>query len=537
MSVEVTFCGAAGMVTGSCYHVKHAGGSFLVDCGMFQGNKSIRELNYGNFPFTPSEPSCLLLTHAHIDHCGLIPKLVASGFEGPIYATAGTADLLTYVLPDSGHIQEMEVEHLNWRNARRGLPRITPIYTRAEAVSSLRFLKNVGYCDWFEVAAGVRARYWDAGHILGSASIEIEIAQTGNGDEPLTLLFSGDLGPGDKSFHPDPTAPTGVDYLFVETTYGDRDRPDETEEQRRQLLRAEVQAALAAGGNLLIPAFAVERTQELLVDLDMLMDSREIPAMDIFLDSPLAIEATAVFEKHLKEIIHNGTAHPFRRNNLHFVNEAAESRKLERLTGGSIIIAGSGMCDAGRIRHHLKNNLWRPETTVLLVGYQAPGTLGRLLLEGKKQVRIQGEEIAVRARIRSLDSFSGHADRQNLLKWIKARLPVAQEIFLMHGEDSTRQHFLTSLNEQGWTLPRIHSPRLGETIALRKLSAAPQTSKSVRPLPKVPGQLDWHNAYADIIIALTHKLHDLEDDRKRETLLATLRETIEKSGAKDQPFA
>lgn len=531
MSVEVTFCGAAGMVTGSCFHIKHAHGSFLVDCGMFQGNKSIRELNYGNFPFTPSEPSSLLLSHAHIDHCGLIPKLVASGFEGPIYATTGTADLLTYVLPDSGHIQEMEVEHLNWRNSRRGLPKITPIYTKAEAVSSLRFVQNVGYCQWFDVDTGVRARYWDAGHILGSASIEIEITEGGNGNEPLRMLFSGDLGPGDKSFHPDPTAPSGVDYLFVETTYGDRDRPDENEQQRRELLRAEVHAALAAGGNLLIPAFAVERTQELLVDLDLLMDSREIPEVDIFLDSPLAIEATAVFEKHLTEIIHNGGEHPFRRSNLHFVAEAAESRKLERLTGGSIIIAGSGMCDAGRIRHHLKNNLWKPETTVLLVGYQAPGTLGRLLVEGKSQVRIQGEEIAVRARIRSLDSFSGHADRQNLLNWVKARLPVAQEIFLMHGEDSVREHFRTSLAEQGWSLPKVHAPRLGETISLRKLGAIPQKSEFVRPLPQVPGQLDWHNAYADIIISLTHKLHDLKDDREREALLASLRQTIEKSGA------
>jgi metallo-beta-lactamase family protein len=526
MSVEVTFCGAADMVTGSCYHVKHEKGSFLVDCGMFQGNKSVRELNYGDFPFDPTEPASLLLTHAHIDHCGLIPKLVKAGFKGPVYATPGTSDLLSYVLPDSGHIQEMEVEHLNWRNARRGRLQISPIYTREDALASLRFIKPVSYCQWFDVAANVRARYWDAGHILGSASIEIEITESSNGDEPLKLLFSGDLGPGDKSFHPDPTAPTGVDYLFVETTYGDRDREQETEEQRRELLQTEVKAALAAGGNLVIPAFAVERTQELLVDLDMLMDRHAIPAVDIFLDSPLAINATTVFEKHLKEINQDGTPHPFHRANLHYVAEAADSKKLGNISGGSILMAGSGMCDAGRIRHHLKNNLWRPEATVLLVGYQAPGTLGRLLLDGKKTVRIQGEEIAVRARIRYLDVFSGHADRQNLLDWVKARLPVAQEIFLVHGENGARENFQRSLDEQGWDLPEIHAPHLGETIALRKKGAAQQKSLSVRPIQAVPENLDWHNDYADVILSLTQKLGELKDDKARAQLLADLRQTI-----------
>lgn len=532
MSIQVTFCGAAGMVTGSCYHVSHPTGSFLVDCGMFQGNKSIRELNYGDFPFDPKQPQALLLTHAHIDHCGLIPKLAAHGFSGPIYATEGTCDLLAYVLPDSGHIQEFEVKRLNQRYRRRGQSQVTPIYTRKDAENALGQLQSVKYREWFDVAPDVRARYWDAGHILGSASIEIEFSKAADGGEPLKLLFSGDLGPGDKSFHPDPTAPSDIDYLFVESTYGDRDRAPENEDIRRNLLRDEVLAAMKAGGNLLIPAFAVERTQELLVDLDDLMDEGEIRPVDVFLDSPLAIQATAVFEKHLPQINTHGTAHPFHRRNLHFVQDVAESRKLERLHGGSIIMAGSGMCDAGRIRHHLENNLWRPEATVLLVGYQAPGTMGRLLLEGKKQVRIHGEEIAVRARIRSLDVFSGHADRQNLLKWVKGRLPIARQIFLLHGENGVRERFAESLGQQGWDLPAIHIPNLGECVELSKAGAVPGTSKHVRPIRPVPGQLDWHNTYAQAIISLTHRLQEMENEQEREALLAKVNDAIRESGIK-----
>ena len=302
MSVTLRFCGAARTVTGSCHLFETPAGRVLVDCGMFQGPKTLKELNYDAFPFHPEDITAVLLTHAHIDHSGLIPKLVRGGFRGPVWATQGTIDLCSFMLPDSGGIQESEVAYLNRRNAARGRPQVTPIYTQRDAVASLDSFRPVEYEKWFEAMSGVRARYWNAGHLLGSASIEIEFAGQGKDGKPLRVLASGDIGPDAKLLEPDPEAPTGLDYVLSESTYGNRDRPAVTRESRREVLAKEVRAALSLGGALLIPAFAVERTQELIVDLVDLMQRGDVPEAPIFLDSPLAIHATEVFREHTESL-------------------------------------------------------------------------------------------------------------------------------------------------------------------------------------------------------------------------------------------
>lgn len=523
MTVSVTFCGAAGGVTGSCYLLQTDHGNILVDCGMFQGSKTVRELNYGPFPFDVSGIAAVLLTHAHIDHSGLVPKLVKAGFAGPIYATEPTCDLLTYMLPDSGYIQESEVERLNRRNARRGRPEVTPIYTREDAENTLSLLKVLDYHDWHQIVPGLRARFWDAGHLLGSASIELEIdddAKAKANGKPTRLLFSGDIGTGEAVFNEAPEGPSDIDYLFVETTYGDRSRPVISDEERRAMLGSEVRDALKAGGNLVIPSFAVARTQELLVDLAHLFNKGELPQANVFVDSPLAQRATDVFAKHLKRSDAHALAHP----KFHMVPDVQASKQLAQVTSGAIIISASGMCDAGRIRYHLKNNLWRSNCTVLLVGFQAAGSFGRVLQSGAKRVRIHGEEIEVRARIRTLDVYSGHADQDMLLRWTKDRLPVSRRIFLTHGEEGARAAFAQVLMAHGIAETMISQPMLDDTVMLQKGS-----KKTTIPAPRLSGEElsrdDWHNLYAGTVTALSEKLRSLETaDERREMLEKVLRD-------------
>ncbi|MCA0200077.1 MAG: MBL fold metallo-hydrolase [Proteobacteria bacterium] len=528
MAITLTFHGACGIVTGSCIELRTSQTALLIDCGMFQGTKTVKELNYGAFPFDPASIRAVLLTHAHIDHCGLLPKLVRAGFSGPIVCTPETADLLTYVLPDSGYIQELEVEQLNRRNRRRGREAVAPIYTREDAESSLIHLTPRPYEKWIDIASGVRARFWNAAHILGSASIELEV-RDGAGT-PLTFLFSGDIGPGEKSFHAAPTAPSGVDYLFVESTYGDRLRRRLTVAERRGRFAKEIKAGLRAGGMILIPSFAIERTQELLVDLDALFHSGELPATPVFVDSPLAIRATSVFAKYLRR---NGDTHdPFQRPDLHFVESVEQSKGLARLHGGAIIMAGSGMCDAGRIRHHLKNSLSRSDTTVILVGYQAQGSLGRLLRDGAAMVRIQGEEIAVAARIRLLDEYSGHADQAGLLDWVRGRVPVRQSIFLVHGEEDARAAFSDKLLEAGFAKDRILRPAMGQSM---RISGRGARLLRIHPrLEPAAAASDWHNAYAETVLELRRKLEGLKSDKDREKVLQGLRGALKspRKGAK-----
>jgi metallo-beta-lactamase family protein len=527
VSVNLVFCGAAGTVTGSCFWIIHPHGQFLVDCGLFQGSKTVKELNYGPFPFDAAKIDFVLLTHAHTDHSGLLPKLAKAGFPGPILATEGSRDLLTYMLPDSGHIQEADVERLNRRNAQRGRPPVTPIYTRADAEACLGQIRTVDYAHWHEAGEGVRARYWNAGHILGSASIELEIA-TGQRDQRiLRLLFSGDIGPTHKLFLPDPTSPENLDYVFCEATYGNRARPRVTAEQRRTNLAREVTAALGRGGNLLIPSFAVERTQELLLDLSTLAKRGAIPEAPIFLDSPLAIRATDVFAAHLDDLEDvPKDASPFQRHNIHFTATVEESKAIDRFSGGAIIMAASGMCDAGRIRHHLKRHLWRRDSTVLIVGYQAPGTLGQLLTQGKRSVRIHGEEIAVRAAIRTMDEYSGHADQAELAGWATRRLPLRRGLFLTHGEDDSRAALRDLLVNSGLARRRIHLPQLDDAVDLMGDRGPRKRPGPHRLPPEAVGRTDWHNEYAQLVIDLRQALYKETDGKKRNGMLQRLRKAL-----------
>lgn len=527
MSINLAFCGAAGTVTGSCYWVTHPSGQFLVDCGLFQGSKTVRELNYGPFPFDAAKIDFTVLTHAHIDHSGLVPKLVKAGFKGPIFTTEGTRDLLTYMLPDSGYIQETEVERFNRRNAQRGRPTVTPIYTRDEAEACLAQIRGVAYDQWEEVSDGVRARFWNAGHILGSASIELEIATGQREQRILRLLFSGDIGPEHKLFLPDPEAPENLDYVICEATYGDRARAHVNVEQRRTILANEVKDALKRGGDLLIPSFAIERTQELLLDLAVLTNSRAIPELPIFLDSPLAIRATNVFAEHLGDLedVPDG-GNPFKRPNIRFTATVDESKAIARFKNGAVIMAASGMCDAGRIRHHLKRHLWRRDSTVLMVGYQAPGTLGQLLSQGKKSVRIHGEEVAVQAAIRQIDVYSGHADQRELVDWAKKRLPLRRGLFLTHGEDESRTTLRDLLAENGLSLRRIHLPQLDDVVDLMG-DRGPRKRPGPRRLPpESVGRADWHNEYAQLMLDMQKSLLSAADDKKRESLLRQVRRVL-----------
>lgn len=524
MTATLAFLGAAGTVTGSCLRLTLAGGEVLIDCGLFQGPKTLKELNWRPFPFDPRRLAAVLLTHAHIDHAGLIPRLFAEGFRGPVFATEATCDLCRFMLPDSGAIQEAEVERLNRRNAERGRAPVRPIYTARDAEACLGLFRPIAYDALVDLPGGLRARFWNAGHMLGSASIELVLPGGGR------LLVSGDIGPGAKSFVSNAEAPHDPDWLVLETTYGDRDREDPTPQERRERLRTEVLAALEAGGNLLIPAFAVERTQELLHDLDLLMERSRLPPVPIVIDSPLAAEATACFRRHLKELPEETEpAETFLSGpNIRITRSVEESKALNRVKGGMIILSASGMAEAGRIRHHLLNNLWRPEATVLFVGYQGLGTLGRLLLDGAERVSIMGTEVAVRARIRSLDLYSGHADRQGLLAWLEARGRVGRGIFLVHGEPEARDTFAALVRER--TDAPLFLPELDAVYALppdrtpEPRRAAPRLAPEAARAP-----FDWHNERARLVMELRRRLDEAGDDRARAELLHRVRQALEGS--------
>jgi metallo-beta-lactamase family protein len=526
MSVSLRFCGAARTVTGSCHLLETRAGRLLIDCGLFQGSKTLKALNYGAFPFRPADISAVLLTHAHIDHSGLLPKLVREGFRGNIFATRGTIDLCSFMLPDSGSIQESEVAALNRRNTARGRGEVTPIYTQADAIAALSSFRAVDYENWIEVVSGIRVRYWNAGHLLGSASIEIEISGEGR---PLRLLASGDIGPDAKLLQPDPEAPTELDYVIAESTYGDVDRPPVTREARRGHLAVEVRAAHAAGGALLIPAFAVERTQELIIDLVDLMERGEVPSAPIFLDSPLAIRATEVFRQHAEGLNrHLDINRLLTSPHLRSTETVEESKSIAKLSGFHVIVAASGMCDAGRIRHHLKRWLWRPNATVLFAGFQARGTLGRFLSDGVEVVRIQGEEIRVGARIRHLDEYSGHADGPELARWIAARRPIRRGVFLVHGEDPALSGLSERIAERIVPAAKIFAPLLDDSYELTTATPTPlDGSRRRRLAPEAVVALDWHNEMSRLILDINARMEAAADDRSRGVVIRRLRRALE----------
>ncbi|MBA8882087.1 MBL fold metallo-hydrolase [Phyllobacterium myrsinacearum] len=520
------FHGAARSVTGSCFEIETGTARILVDCGLFQGPKSERELNYKPFPFDPTKINAVLLTHAHIDHSGLLPKLASNGFNGRIFATKATIDLCSVMLPDSAHIQETEVEQLNRRNTQRGRPTVEPIYTQADAAACMTLFRPVEYKDWINIVPGIKARYWNAGHLLGSASIEIEIARKGE-DKPVRLLFSGDVGPAHKLLQFASEGPRDIDYLVCESTYGDRERGEVSSDQRRAILLDEVQMAVKANGPLIIPSFAVERTQELLVDLFLLMKAGEIPQTNIFVDSPLATRASAIFERHTSEIERGDILREaLNDSHIRFTETVEQSKSINRISGFFIVIAASGMCDAGRIRHHLKNNLWRKNATILLTGYQAQGSLGRILLDHATSVRIQGEEVQVKAKIRQLDLYSGHADATELVDWVYDRFPICQNIFLVHGEETGLNVLKGRLEEQQGSV-RILIPELDDVFELRAMGARPIPGDHPRRLqPGKVAHLDWHNDLSKLLLDVSDAVGNEADERGRSLIIRRLRDAL-----------
>jgi len=521
MTPTITFHGAAGCVTGFCAELRSSNARVLVDCGMFQGSKTLKALNYDDFPFEASRIDAVLLTHAHIDHSGLLPKLMRAGYTGPIYATAATRDLCEVMLADAGGIQEGEVRDLNRRNQRRGRPLVEPIYTAQDAKRLMPQFQTVKFGESNVIAGDISATWWPAGHILGAGSIAVDIDAD---DGPMKLLFSGDLGPGGSEFVAEPESPSGFDHLVIESTYGDRDRIATDPVNRRRALAAELREAHAAGGPLLIPAFAVERSQELLMDILAVMDSGEAPAGDVFLDSPLAIKATDVFlDRGWNRTTGRNPFESLRHSpHLRFLNKPAESDTLDRLKGWHVILAASGMCDAGRIRKHLKRLLWRRECTVLLSGYQAVGTLGRLLAEGAERVSIQGEEVRVRARVRMFDAYSGHADATGLVTWAKARLPVSGSVFIVHGEPNAAFGLRERLAAAGFAAEKLVIPALDDCFRLERAGSETEQSGKRRLPGEATARLDWHNGRASFLLGLNAALEQAPDDAAREALLSRL---------------
>jgi metallo-beta-lactamase family protein len=521
---RLTFCGAAGTVTGSATLIESFGRRLLVDCGLFQGNKTVRELNYGRFPFDPKELDLLILTHAHVDHAGLVPKLVAQGFGGPIVCTPATADLLEVMLPDGASIQLSNAERENRKRQRRGQPERRPLFTPDDAQAALRQVQTLDYEQWqrggLEREWGFR--FWNAGHILGSASVEFDLPAVEEAHR-LRLLFSGDLGPEEKAFHPEPDAPEGYDYLVCESTYGDRERDDYTLEGRREALRQELIEGLSRGGNVIVPSFAVERSQELLLDIANLLTARSIPDATVYLDSPLATKVTQTFLRHARGLEDMGQAgrELLRHPNFKLIQSVDESKALNRIHGGAIVISASGMCDAGRIQHHLKNNLWRDEATVLFVGYQAPGTLGQLISSGVRDVRIHGREYRVRARVRRIGNYSAHADRSELADWILERQPVQGGVFLNHGEDDGRRGLRDLLVSRGFPQEKVYLPRFDERFELRAGAPESKGRAAERLQPQAAVQ-DWSHDLAAFQVELQEALEAAGEADERQALIARL---------------
>jgi metallo-beta-lactamase family protein len=458
--MEIAFHGADHGVTGSCHLLRCGGKQVLIDCGLYQGGREIEEENREPFGFDPADIDYLLLTHAHLDHCGRIPLLVKQGFKGEIITTAASRELAKLVLLDSAHLQEDEAEWRARKSKRHGKHKgpIEPLYTTLDALNSLDYFgQTAQYNQPVELSDGIRATFLDAGHILGSASILLELDE---GGQHRRVLFSGDLGYSQRVILRDPVTPDAVDVVVMETTYGDRLHKS-LQPSIDELYEA-IHDTFRRGGNVIIPSFALERTQEILYYLREGIEEDALPkSMQVFLDSPMAISATEIFRRHpecydddARELFTNGTD-PFAMPGLHFTRETAESMALNRIGGGAVIIAGSGMCTGGRVRHHLKHNLWRHDCSVVFVGFAAYGTLARRIVDGAAEVRIFGEDIPVRAHVYTIGGFSAHADRDELLAW-HAKLGKPERTFLVHGEEDAMKSFAHRLKGAGVVMPALH---------------------------------------------------------------------------------
>ena len=473
--MKITFLGATRTVTGSNFLVEGAGKKFLVDCGMWQGKAEQEMENSQEFEYNPSEIDFMLLTHAHIDHSGRIPKLYNEGFRNKVYAHKATCDLCALMLPDSGHIQETEVEWKNKKRKRKGEEPIEPIYTAEDAVRCLEIFEPVQYDQIIEITPEIHVRFNDAGHMLGSSIIEVWVKE---GDKETKTVFTGDIGNNDIPLLSPPTMIEDTDFLVMESTYGSRlhMRNDE----KAQIFLDVVSETLDNGGTVVIPSFAVGRTQEILYEINKLKDEHDdeefrrkyktIMKAPVYVDSPLAISATEVFrentelfDEETKEEIMRGD-NPLEFPGLKFTKTADESKALNEDQTPSIIISASGMCEVGRIKHHLKHNLWNPKSTILFVGYQAPGTLGYSIVNGAKKVKIFGEEIAVNARIEYIEGYSGHADQELLMNCIYSYIKKPKHIFLVHGEPESQDILADKIEEE--TKIGVTIPEFGETYEL-----------------------------------------------------------------------
>jgi len=474
--MKVTFFGATKTVTGSNFLVEGAGKKFLVDCGLYQGSTREEIKNNEPFPYNIEEIDFMLLTHAHIDHSGRIPKLYKDGYRKPIFATNATCDLCAIMLPDSGHIQETETEWKNKKRIRRGEDILIPIYDAETAAKSLELFRGVDYDQIIEIDDNIHVRFNDAGHMLGSSIIEVWIKEDG---ENKKIVFSGDIGNNDIPLLSEPTMIEDADFLVMESTYGDR-LHIENENKAERFIQI-VTDTISQGGTVVIPSFAVGRTQEILYELNKFKgSSNDTPEFDrrfdllmhtpVYVDSPLAISATEVFRENMnlfdeetQELIQRGD-NPLEFPGLKFTQTVEESKELNESDESCIIISASGMCEVGRIKHHLKHNIWNPKNTILFVGYQALGTLGRKIVDGAKTVKIFGEEVSVNARVEYIEGYSGHADQQGLLNFVYSFIKKPEHIFLVHGEEQGQKVLRDKIIED--TEVPVTIPDYGETYEL-----------------------------------------------------------------------
>ncbi|MCI8347884.1 MAG: MBL fold metallo-hydrolase [Firmicutes bacterium] len=451
--MKIKFCGASIGVTGSCHLMTTDKHQILLDCGQFQGGKSMEAMNEEPFPFDPENVECVLLSHAHIDHCGRLPLLVKRGFKGLIYCTDATADLLDVMLKDSAYIHEKDAEMQSRKNVRVGKPPVEPLYTIKDAEAALKLVKPVLYDQLIEINPEIKIVFNDAGHILGSAITELWITE---GESTSKIVFSGDLGVMDRPILRNPIKIKKADYVIMETTYGNR-LHEANATSIDQLIKITIDT-IKRGGSVIIPSFAVGRTQELIYQFNMFYEGhpeyqKYLENVNVYIDSPMATTATEVFKRNAqvfdeetKAYILNGD-NPLDFKNLKFTRNTADSQMLNEDKSPKIIISASGMCEAGRIRHHLKHNLWDSRNSIVFVGYQAEGTLGRMLVQGAKEVKLFGETVVVNAQIHNLEGFSGHADQKGLLDWLSGFQQKPKQIFLVHGELNSKQDFAKLIHE------------------------------------------------------------------------------------------
>ena len=490
--MKITFLGATKTVTGSNYLVEAAGKKFLVDCGLWQGKKELEEENFQEFDFNPADIDFMLLTHAHIDHSGRIPKLYKEGFRNKVYAHKATCDLCALMLPDSGHIKEMENEWKNRKRMRKGLEPREPLYTAEQAARCLEIFEPVKYDEIIDITPNIHVRFNDAGHMLGSSIIELWVNENG---KQTKAVFTGDLGNNDIPLLSEPTMIEDADYLVMESTYGSRKH--ERNDEKAEMFLDIVSETIDKRGTVVIPSFAVGRTQEILYELNKIKETKNdeefmrkyetLMKVPVYVDSPLAISATEVFKENMdlfdeetQEEMKKGD-HPLEFPGLKFTVTADESKALNENPEPCIIISASGMCEVGRIKHHLKHNLWNPNSTILFVGYQAPGTLGYSIVNGAKKVKIFGEEIAVNARIEYLEGYSGHADQDGLMNFIYSFRKKPKQIFLVHGEEESQEVLEQKIQEE-IGLP-VTIPDYGETYEINAEEDVKLTHKMNRKLP------------------------------------------------------